>query len=125
MLDEATIKMYLEVDPDISNFQTHHEGLYQFDARINKRPDMAPANIIVSTKVNTLVVIMLAKIDLSGNGLAAALAATGQVSVVGVAKLGDDFYLRYAFFREFAEPAALNNGVQALALAHNFYLQER
>lgn len=125
MLDEDSIKMYIEADPDVSNFQAHHEGLYQFDARVNNRPDMAPANIIVSTKVNALVVLMLAKIDVSGNGLAAALAATGQVGVIGVAKLGDDFYLRYGFFRDFAKPPALNNGIQASALAYNFYLQER
>lgn len=125
MLDEAILQKYIQLDPDVSNYHDHGDGLYQFDGHVNGQPHLAPANIVLTTKVNTITVLMLTKIDASGSGLAAALAATGQVGVVGLAKMGDAFYLRYAFFRDFAEPLALTNGIQALTLAYNHYLDER
>jgi hypothetical protein len=32
MLDEATVKKYVQLDTDVSSFHDHCEGLYQFDA---------------------------------------------------------------------------------------------
>ncbi len=69
-------------------------------------------------------VLLLAQIDVSGMGLSAALIATSKVGVVGVAQLGESYFLRYGAFREYVEPLALTNGIQALALAYSIYAQE-
>lgn len=121
MLDETTIQKYIQLDRDVSNYQDHGDGLYQFDACVDGHPELGTAAIILSTKINRAMVQMLCKIDVSGNGLAAAFAATNAVGVVGVVQLGEAYYLRYAIFRDFAEPLALTNGIQALAFAYSVY----
>ncbi|MFF2788004.1 hypothetical protein ACFVT6_14740 [Streptomyces sp. NPDC058049] len=124
MLDEAIIKRYVHLDTDISNFQDHGEGLYQFDARVNGRPELGPVGVLLATNVNPTMVLLLAQIDASGKGLSAALTATSKVGVVGVAQLENSYFLRYGVFREYVEPLALTNGIQALALAYSIYAQE-
>ena len=124
MLDETTIQKYIQLDNDVSNYQDHGDGLYQFDARVNDRPELGTAPVVLSTKINRVMVQMLCKIDVSGNGLSAAFAATSTVGVVGVVQLGEAYYLRYSIFRDFAEPLAITNGIQALALAYSVYRQQ-
>ncbi|MER8199171.1 hypothetical protein ABTY00_35170 [Streptomyces microflavus] len=124
MLDETTIKRYVQLDTDISNFQDDGEGLYRFDARVNGRPELGLVGIILATNVNPTMILLISQINVSGNGLSAALIATSKVGVVGVAQLGESYFLRYGAFRDHVEPLALTNGIQALALAYNIYAQE-
>ncbi|MGH3625827.1 MAG: hypothetical protein ACRDRL_00045 [Sciscionella sp.] len=119
MLDETTIQKYIQLDNDVSNYQDRGDGLYQFDAGVNGRPELGMAPIVLSTKVNPTMVQMLSKIDVSGDGLA----ATGTAGVVGAVQLGEAYYLRYTIFRDFAEPLAITNGIQALAFAYSVYRQ--
>jgi hypothetical protein len=123
MLDKYTIERYVQADPDVSNYEDHGEGLYQFDARVNGRPELGSARVLLASNINPIIVMLLSKIDVSGNGLRAALTATSEIGVVGVAQLGELYYLRYGIFRDYADPLALTNGIQALALAYSVYAQ--
>ena len=118
--DDGKVLKYLEADPDVVEIEVIHDRMFKTQVTVNGREGIPPVPLIVSTGLNDEMLIVLAMVD--SDQLAAALAATYDIGVVGLASVGDSHALRYGVFKQHADMMALVNGLQAVALAFCNYL---
>ena len=94
--------------------------MFRASVTLNGQEGMPPVPLIVSTGLNDQMLIILGLVD--SQQLAAALDATSDIGVVGLASVGDNHALRYGVFKDHSDMMALVNGLQAVALAYCKYL---
>lgn len=88
-------------------------ALWAVDVQFDGKP---PVSMLVDNALNPIYLQVIAKI--SPAQVPSAAEVTGPFAVVAVARLGESFFLRSAFFMDHSNIHALSNSLRGVALAY-------